>query len=118
MMGDKVFFSGIVSAEMRSKLSFNVKFAVETETGEVIHSECQCAAGKGPNATCKHIVGALLVVVALREDGEVSLSGSALTHSKPSSAQGNSTQGDQCQQRSFDKVRLHNYGPALFQESY
>ena len=72
----KVFFSGIVDAEMRKQVSYNIKFAVEEDTGEIIHSECECPAGKGPNATCKHIVGALLVVSVLREKGEVSLSGS------------------------------------------
>ena len=71
-----IFFSGIVNAEMRSKCSYNIKIAVEEETGEIVHSECECPAGKGPNATCKHVVGALIVVVLLKEKGEVSLSGS------------------------------------------
>ena len=39
------FFTGIVKAQMRST-SYNVRFAIDVETGEIEHAHCECGAGK------------------------------------------------------------------------
>ncbi|TRY78175.1 hypothetical protein TCAL_16683 [Tigriopus californicus] len=58
-----VFFTGIVSAEMKKHVSYNIKITVDQSSGEVQNSACECPAGKGPSATCKHIVCVLLLLV-------------------------------------------------------
>lgn len=63
------FFSGLVGAEMTKGCSYNLKFVI-SNTGEVRHSHCECAAGIGPHSTCKHIVACLLLVAEFVKTGE------------------------------------------------
>lgn len=66
-----VFFTGIVYAEMKKNLAYNIKFIIDARTGQVKNSECECPAGKGPTATCKHVVSALLLLVEFTDGGEL-----------------------------------------------
>jgi len=52
---DKHFFSGSVEAQMKKDVIYIIKIVVQT-SAEIIFSLCECAAGAGPNATCKHII--------------------------------------------------------------
>ena len=70
--GSHTFFSGLIEAEMKKKVSYSVKFAVG-EKGDISTSECDCPAGKGPTATCKHVVAGLLTVIDLKEKGELAV---------------------------------------------
>ena len=38
------FFTGIVRAQMRG-CSYNVKFAIDEDTGDIEHAHCECGAG-------------------------------------------------------------------------
>ena len=56
-----IFFSGIVDAEMKKKTKYNVKLRLKMN-GEVENSECDCPAGEGPTATCKHVTASLITI--------------------------------------------------------
>ena len=57
-----IFFTGIVSAAMKKKVQYSVKFILNSQTAEVQNSHCECPAGMGPHGTCKHIIAALMSV--------------------------------------------------------
>ena len=57
-----IFFTGIVSAAMKKKVQYSVKFILNTLNGEVQNSHCECPAGMGPHGTCKHIIASLMAV--------------------------------------------------------
>ena len=42
--------------------------------GELVNSHCECPGGKGPNGTCKHIAAVCLMLVRLKERGELATS--------------------------------------------
>jgi SAP domain len=56
------FFTGIVSAAMKKKVQYSVKFILNSETAEIQNSHCECPAGMGPHGTCKHLIAALMAV--------------------------------------------------------
>ena len=67
-----VFFAtGIVAAEMRTKVAYSIKIALDGATGEVLQAHCEGPAGRGPTATCKHIVAVLLMLVKFVEEGKL-----------------------------------------------
>ena len=51
-------------AEMRRTLCYHCYASVDVN-GEVLATECECAAGMGPNAHCKHIQAVLLAIIDL-----------------------------------------------------
>ncbi|XP_046328487.2 uncharacterized protein LOC124112432 [Haliotis rufescens] len=65
-----VYLSGIVSASMKNKVTYNYKLKVE-KTGEPVNSHCECPAGKGPHSTCKHIAAVLLMLEHFISTGSV-----------------------------------------------
>lgn len=69
---DLVFFSGMVQASMRKRVSYNFKLIIKN-SGEIQNSHCECPAGKGPNSTCKHIVAVGLVLSDFVRTGEICL---------------------------------------------
>lgn len=44
---------------------------VQGRNAEVQNSECECPAGKGPNATCKHIGAVLLMLQKFVDTGRL-----------------------------------------------
>ena len=64
-----LYISGIVGAEMRKGVAYNMKIVIDGESGDVLQSHCEGPAGRGPTATCKHIVAVLLVLVQFAKDG-------------------------------------------------
>ena len=56
------FLTGIVAAHMRKCVAYNSKIVIHSKMGEVLNSDCDCPAGKGPHATCKHVVAIPLVL--------------------------------------------------------
>ena len=49
------FFVGTVEAMMKKRVLYTIKGGLDSN-GEVCFSACDCPAGSGPHATCKHIV--------------------------------------------------------------
>ncbi len=62
------YFSGATDAEMKKTVIYSIRFRLDAN-GEVQFSTCECAAGAGSNATCKHIVAALLVLIQFKKEG-------------------------------------------------
>ena len=56
--GDNTFVSAIVWAEMRKAASYKIDISINRD-GVIQESQCECGAGEGPTAHCKH-VGAVL----------------------------------------------------------
>jgi len=40
-------------------ISYNVKIKVDRENCDTVNSDCECPAGNGPHATCKHVAALL-----------------------------------------------------------
>ena len=49
-----IFYRGQVNSEMTKALTYFVRVCVQTD-GRIVQSECECSAGKGPAAVCKHV---------------------------------------------------------------
>ena len=52
---DSLEFKGACRAEMKKKVQYNIAFIISCATSAITHAVCGCPAGKGPQATCKHI---------------------------------------------------------------
>ncbi len=64
------FFTGSVEASMKKRLSYNIRFSMDSQ-GSIMCSSCDCPAGAGPHSTCKHVVAGLLAVWTLKNEGKV-----------------------------------------------
>ena len=53
-----VFVQSIVWAEMRKSVSYRVDISLN-EDGIIQETQCECGAGQGPSADCKHVVTVL-----------------------------------------------------------
>ena len=86
--GGLVFFSGIVEAEMK-KAKYITRITINYD-GDIKNADCDCPAGKGPTASCKHVVAQLFILANFIESGELSIAGSCTdtlqTFKKPSIA--------------------------------
>ena len=51
--GQMVYFHGVMWAEMRKSVSYKVDISVRD--GTISEAQCECAAGQGPLAHCKHV---------------------------------------------------------------
>jgi len=60
-----IFFTGIVGAAMKRKVTYSYKLKLSKEHGEIINTHCECPAGKGPHGTCKHIAAVLFMLSGL-----------------------------------------------------
>ena len=61
-MDEKTFYTGQVRAEMRKGVSYMATISIE-DNGQINETQCECAAGMGPTAHCKHVQVILLAVV-------------------------------------------------------
>ena len=64
--------SGIVASAVKKKSSYCFRMKV-SRSGELQNSDCECTAGKGPSATCKHIGCVALKLFQFRECGKVTV---------------------------------------------
>lgn len=63
-IGTDVFFSGIVAAEMKRHVLYNVKARMARD-GVILNAGCECPGGKGPTGSCKHLAALCLMVAKL-----------------------------------------------------
>ena len=52
--GDKTYIRSSCHAEMRKSVCYTVDIEI-SRRGSVVESQCECAAGMGPHAHCKHV---------------------------------------------------------------
>lgn len=67
-----VLFSGVVEAAMKKRLSYAFKIRINL-CGEVLNSHCECKAGAGVHATCKHIAAVLMSIANFIKTGTLSI---------------------------------------------
>ena len=89
------FFSAIVSAEMRKNTAYNIRIRLDV-FGSILNADCDCPAGQGPTATCKHVIAVLLTLVKFTSTGNRDIAGSCT---------------DQLQ--TFKRPKPHTGGPVL-----
>lgn len=56
--GDFFYATGICAAEMRKSVKYNV--TIKFKKNIIIEAQCECAAGLGPHAQCKHVIVLML----------------------------------------------------------
>ncbi|XP_041363632.1 uncharacterized protein LOC121379200 [Gigantopelta aegis] len=59
--GDKFFVKSCCHAEMKKGVTYMVDIALSSD-GDINETQCECAAGMGPNAHCKHVCTVLYAV--------------------------------------------------------
>ncbi|CAM1154303.1 Uncharacterised protein r2_g4267 [Pycnogonum litorale] len=69
------FFTGIVRAAMKKKVTYNFKLKL-SQNGEIMNSHCECPGGKGPHGTCKHIAAVVMVIMKFKVEGILQVPGS------------------------------------------
>ena len=65
-----VFVQSTVWAEMRKSVSYRVDISLN-EDGIVQETQCECGAGQGPTAHCKHVVTVLFGLTCFSATGDV-----------------------------------------------
>lgn len=56
---ENIFFTAICSAEMKTSTDYEVKIHINSHQCEISKAQCQCPAGVGPGAACKHVSAVL-----------------------------------------------------------
>lgn len=52
---DATFIHGKCHAEMYRKVSYFIDVKLQRDTGVILEAQCDCGAGMGPDAHCKHV---------------------------------------------------------------
>ncbi len=50
---------------------YNLKLRITARSGRIINSHCECASGKGPHGTCKHVAAMTLLLIHFAKEGTV-----------------------------------------------
>ena len=69
---NQAFLSATVWAEMRKSVSYKVDISVD-QFGVVVEAQCECGAGQGPTAHCKHVACTLHAAQQFASSGQVPL---------------------------------------------
>ncbi|CAC5384454.1 unnamed protein product [Mytilus coruscus] len=57
-------------AQMKKSVTYNVDVSIDCD-GSIFESQCECAAGMGPNAHCKHVCCVLIALYYFSSNGEI-----------------------------------------------
>jgi len=63
---DITYISSRISAEMIKNCTYNVDISVDMH-GVVLQAQCECSAGSGPNAHCKHVAVTLYALTQVKQ---------------------------------------------------
>lgn len=53
--GDDLYFMALCSAEMKKSVDYQVRIHMNSRDCEIMKTHCQCPAGSGFSAACKHV---------------------------------------------------------------
>ncbi|XP_078327603.1 uncharacterized protein LOC111116693 isoform X1 [Crassostrea virginica] len=67
MQGNALFFTGIVGAAMKARVTYNFKLKLDKYSGDIVNSHYECPAGRGPHGTCKHLAAVALLLLTFAE---------------------------------------------------
>lgn len=56
---ENVFFVALCSAEMKTSVDYEIKLQTNFQQREILMAQCDCPAGVGPSAACKHVSAVL-----------------------------------------------------------
>lgn len=59
---EDIFFAAKVSAEMKLSVDYDVKIHINSNECAIMKAQCQCPAGVGPGAACKHVSAVLYAI--------------------------------------------------------
>lgn len=62
------YFTGSVWAEMKKTTAYKVDVCIDRDL-VVTEGQCECGAGQGPTAHCKHITVVLFGIARFEDDG-------------------------------------------------
>lgn len=68
------YVTGMVSSEMKKNIVYNV--VVKLKNHLVLEAQCECAAGMGPYAQCKHILVVICGIIDMSQNKTIKLKGS------------------------------------------
>lgn len=68
------YVTGMVSSEMRKTIVYNV--VVKLKNHLILEAQCECAAGMGPYAQCKHILVVICGIIDMHQNKSIKLKGS------------------------------------------
>ncbi|KAL5019069.1 hypothetical protein ScPMuIL_004791 [Solemya velum] len=70
-ISDSLFYVGSqCMAEMKKTVSYKIDAVVDMD-GSIIETQCECAAGMGPNAHCKHVCAVLFALYQFSQHGNI-----------------------------------------------
>ena len=64
------FFSAIVAASMKKRVSYHLKVRISSN-GDVLNASCECPSGKGPVGSCKHIALVCIMLASYVKHGTI-----------------------------------------------
>lgn len=64
------FFQSVLWAEMKKSVTYTVDIQVSHE-GVIVEGQCECGAGQGPSAHCKHVGATLYALDAFLTTGNL-----------------------------------------------
>jgi hypothetical protein len=67
---EKYYFRSKCHAEMRKDITYLVDAVVDKD-GVVLEGQCECGAGMGPEAHCKHVQTLIYAIIQLRDTNAV-----------------------------------------------
>ena len=67
-MNDKTYIRAQVWAEMRKSVSYLVDLKLDPN-GVLLEAQCECGAGQGPSAQCKHVSTVAYSLTRFCKDG-------------------------------------------------
>lgn len=68
----RFFATGMVFAEYKEN-SYCIKLVLKSLTAEILNASCECATGRGPASSCKHVISSMMVLEKFVESGELSV---------------------------------------------
>jgi len=65
-----MYFYGVVWAEMRKSVTYRCDILINKQS-TIAEAQCECGAGQGPSAHCKHVATVLYSLSSIRRSGEI-----------------------------------------------
>lgn len=64
------YFTGLVCAEMRKSVTYRADIMINKQS-TVTEAQCECGAGQGPTAHCKHVSSILYSILSIKDTGNI-----------------------------------------------
>lgn len=68
-----VFLRSLCRAEQKKAVLYTVDIKIDKEDGEILQAQCECGAGMGPGAHCKHVTATLYGLSQFQSSGKLNV---------------------------------------------